>query len=43
VLHVIVAAGAHAPCPLQALVCQVPVVLHVSVSVPQLPHATGSV
>jgi hypothetical protein len=38
-----VALGAQAPCPLHVLVCQVPVVLHVSVSVPQLPQATGSV
>jgi hypothetical protein len=43
VLHAIIALGAHAPCPLHALVCQVPVVLHVSVSVPQLPQATGLV
>ncbi len=44
VLHDCVPFGAQAPCPVQVpLVCQVPVALHVCVSVPQLPHATGFV
>jgi hypothetical protein len=36
--------GAQAPDPVQVpLVCQLPVALHVCVSVPQLPHAKGFV
>lgn len=44
VLHACVAAGTQAPCPVQLpLFCQVPALVHVCVSVPQLPHGTGCV
>jgi hypothetical protein len=40
-LHCMVAWGVHTPCPAQLpLDCQLPLELHVCVSVPQLPHAT---
>jgi hypothetical protein len=39
-----VAVGAHTPWPPQLpLLCHEPAALHVCVSVPQLPHATGFV
>ncbi len=44
VLQDCVRLGAQTPDPVQVpLVCQLPVALHVCVSVPQLPHAKGSV
>jgi hypothetical protein len=39
-LHFCTAPGAHTPWPVQVPLCHVPVELQVSVSVPQLPHAT---
>jgi hypothetical protein len=43
VLHCMVAWGVHVPCPTQLPLAQLPVESHVSVLVPQLPHATGFV
>jgi hypothetical protein len=39
VLHACVAFGAHAPCPAHVPATHWPQASHVSVSVPQLPHA----
>jgi hypothetical protein len=44
VLHPCVVDGMHAPCPEQVpLLCQLPLDVHVCVSIPQLPHGTGCV
>jgi hypothetical protein len=44
VLHPCVVVGTHAPWPEQLpLLCQLPVDVHVWVSIPQLPHGTGCV
>src|ERR1700722_3502730 len=43
-MHTCVEVTTHAPCPAHVpLLCQAPLVPHVCVSVPQLPHATGFV
>jgi hypothetical protein len=43
VLHASVAFGAQTPWPAHVPFCQAPLALHVCVSVPQLPQATGLV
>jgi hypothetical protein len=44
VLHPWVEPGTHAPCVEHVpLLCQVPLDVHVCVSIPQLPHGTGCV
>ena len=43
-LHACALVGTHAPCPMQLpLLCHVPALVHVWVSVPQLPQGTGCV